>query len=100
MKNSYIEINEKQNAYFIGIANKQTLYCLIEVVYVETTADDIVISQTSEGWSLLNINYENSGINDGSNSKLSAQVYGGSPRILQMKDIKSNILYFLIYNTF
>ena len=57
---------------------------LVEILYVETTEDDRLISQSTEGWSLLQLN------DNGKNSqKLSSYIYGGTPRTLLTKDIKS-----------
>ena len=66
---------------------------LIEIVYIETTNEDVIISQSSEGWSLLDIN----GNSDSSN-KITHPVYGGSPMQLTMKGLKSKNNCF--YNRF
>lgn len=89
LQSFYIDISEKQYIYFIA-NNKptndtqQSIMALVEVLYVETTDDDRIVSQHTEGWSLLNLND-----NGKNNQKLSAHIYGGTPRNLFIKDLKS-----------
>ena len=60
------------------------LNLIIEIINVETTDEGIFVSQTSEGWSLLDV--DDSGKD---NQKLTASVYAGSPMILTMYNITS-----------
>ena len=82
-KNFYVDLEKPQYVYFIANSSsgESGNMALIEVLYIETTDDDRVISQVSEGWGLLSLNENSSG-----SGKVSARMYGGTPRNLFIKD--------------
>jgi hypothetical protein len=73
--------------YFLAnVESKGQAYIVFEILLVEVAEDNRVISQTCEGWGLLEIENQNNVNSKGVTSK----VYLGTPRNLLYKNIKSN----------
>lgn len=86
----HYELAESDPLYVYFLSNlknegKNIAFCIIEVIFVETTEDERILSQTCEGWGLLEVEETNSG-----QKGLPTSVFMGTPRNLLHKALKSN----------
>jgi hypothetical protein len=92
----HYELAESNPLFVYFLANvdptaKGQAYIVFEILLVEMTEDNRVLSQTCEGWGLLDIENQNNLNSKGVTSK----VYLGTPRNLLYKNMKSRV--FLIF---
>lgn len=86
----HYELNERDPLYVYFLSDssdsKNGIFAILEILFVETSEDLRIISQTCEGWGMLDLNETPIG-----KMGTPIQIYSGTPRNLMHKSSKSII---------